>query len=297
METIKKIRHFPVLLKEYIECFEDSEMQVFFDGTLGAAGHALAILEAHPEIETFIGCDRDKDALDIASHNLKPWMGKVSLMHANFKEIDEILDELNIKFCDGIFLDLGVSSMMLDEPARGFSFRFDAELDMRMDKRSDISARDIVNGYSEKQLEEIFRLFGEERKSKRAAKQIIEKRRRKKINTTFDLVEVLEPVLGKRRKIHPATRIFQALRICVNDELGALKEGLEKGINRLNDGGTIGVISFHSLEDRIVKHTFKENETLDVITKKPIRPPYNEKNKRARSAKMRFAKKVKNKKI
>lgn len=293
METVKKIRHFPVLLKEFIRFFEDSEIEVFFDGTLGAAGHARAILEEHEEIETFIGCDRDKDALDLAAQNLKPWMGKVSLMHANFKEIDEILDEMNIKFCDGIFFDLGVSSMMLDQPERGFSFRFDAELDMRMDRRSALSAKDIVNSYSEKELEEIFRLYGEERKSKKAAKQIIEKRRRRKINTTFDLVEALEPVLGKRRKIHPATRIFQALRICVNDELGALKMGLEKGINRLNEGGKIGIISFHSLEDRIVKHTLRDNETIEILTKKPIRPAFDEKNRRARSAKMRFAKKIK----
>ena len=292
METKAKIRHFPVLLKEFIHFFEDSDMQVFFDGTLGAAGHAVAILEAHPEIEVFIGCDRDKDALDIAAENLKPWMKKVRLIHANFKDIDEILDEMNIKFCDGIFLDLGVSSMMLDQPQRGFSFRFDADLDMRMDKRADLSAKDVVNSYSEKELEEIFRLYGEERKSKRAAKQIIEKRRKKKINTTFELLDVLKPVLGKRHKIHPATRIFQALRICVNDELGALKEGLAKGTRRLSEDGKIGVISFHSLEDRIVKHAFKEDETLQVLTKKPIRPSYDEKNKRARSAKMRFAKKI-----
>ncbi|NGX34808.1 MAG: Ribosomal RNA small subunit methyltransferase H [Candidatus Anoxychlamydiales bacterium] len=289
----QKIKHFPVLLKEFLQIFENSEIEVFLDGTVGGAGHARAILEAHPEIKTFIGVDQDKVALDLANENLKPWMNKVNLFHENFKNLDKILAEMNIEKCDAMFFDIGLSSMQVDEPSRGFSFRYDAELDMRMDQNIEITAKEIVNNYSEKQLEQIFREYGEERKSKRAAKEIIEKRRRNKINTTFDLIKVLEPVLGKRRKIHPVTKIFQALRICVNDELNALKEGLNSAILKLKENGIIGVVSFHSLEDRIVKHTFKDDVSLEVITKKPIRASFEEKNKRARSAKMRFAKKIK----
>jgi len=295
MNQTQKIKHFPVLLKEFIAFYQDCDLEIFLDGTIGAAGHATALLEEHPEIEIFIGCDQDKDALDIANENLKVWMNKVRLVHSNFRDLDLVLDEMNIKFCDGMFFDLGVSSMQFDTAKRGFSFRFDAELDMRMDKNSDLTAKEIINKWPEKELEKIFRMYGEERRSKKAAKQISEKRKRQKINTTFELIKVLEPVLGKRSRIHPATRIFQALRICVNDELNSLKDGLEKAIKRLSPGGQIGVISFHSLEDRIVKHTFRDSDMLEVITKKPITPSFDEKNKRARSAKMRIAKKVKEK--
>ncbi|MBN2479323.1 MAG: 16S rRNA (cytosine(1402)-N(4))-methyltransferase RsmH [Parachlamydiales bacterium] len=288
----QKIRHFPVLLKEFLSFFENVSINSFFDGTLGAAGHAEALLEAHDEIEIFIGCDQDKEALNIASDCLKRYMNKVSLFHENYKNIDKILNEMNIKTVDGVFLDLGVSSMQLDVAERGFSFRFDAPLDMRMNKDEPLSAKDIVNEYSEIELEKIFKEYGEEHRAKKAAKQIVLKRKKKPIITTFDLIEVLEPVLGKRRRIHPVTKIFQALRICVNDELNVLKQGLENAIGRLSHGGIIGVISFHSLEDRIVKHTFKENKTLQVLTKKPIQSGYEEKNPRARSAKMRFAKKI-----
>jgi len=290
---LKKIKHFPVLLKEFLEFYKDIEIEIFFDGTLGAAGHAKALLEAHPEIDIFIGCDQDKEALDIANEHLKAFMSKVRLVHANFKDIDKILDEMNIKYCDGIFFDLGVSSMQFDEGNRGFSFRFDAPLDMRMNKNSALTAKEIVNTWPENELEKIFRLYGEERRSKKAAKQIIEKRKKRLINTTFELLEILKPVLEKRRKIHPATKIFQALRICVNDEIVNLKEGLLKAISRLSVGGKIAVISFHSLEDRIVKHTLKDDPALKVLTKKPITPPFGETNRRARSAKMRVARKIK----
>ncbi|MFA6119354.1 MAG: 16S rRNA (cytosine(1402)-N(4))-methyltransferase RsmH [Parachlamydiales bacterium] len=295
MEQLQKIRHFPVLLKEFLEAFKEMEIETFFDGTLGAAGHAKAILEEHPEIDIFIGCDQDKEALEIANENLKPYMNKVRMIHSNFRYINKILDEMNIKYCDGIFFDLGVSSMQFDVGDRGFSFRFDAPLDMRMNKSEELTARIIINEWPESELEKIFRLYGEESKSKKAAKQIVDNRKRKKINTTFELLEVLEPVLGKRRKIHPATKIFQALRICVNDELNILKEGLNDAIGRLSIDGRIVVISFHSLEDRIVKNTFKEDDRLEIITKKPIAPPYYEKNRRARSAKMRIAKRIRGK--
>lgn len=288
-----KIKHFPVLLKEFIKGFEGLDIEVFLDGTVGGAGHALAILEAHEEIKTFIGLDQDKTALNLANENLKPYMSKVNLFHENFKNLDKVLKEMNIEKCDAMFFDLGFSSMQIDEPKRGFSFRYDADLDMRMNLEAKLTAKEIINNWPEKKLEEIFREYGEERKAKRVAKQIIEKRRKNKINTTFELLQILEPVLGKRRKIHPATKIFQALRICVNDEINSLKQGLDKAIQNLNEDGIIGVISFHSLEDRIVKHKFKEDETLKVLTKKPITASFEEKNKRARSAKMRFAKKKK----
>lgn len=291
-QQLLKISHFPVLLKEFLEAFKDVDIETFFDGTLGLAGHAKAILEEHPEIDIFIGCDQDQDALKIANENLKPYMNKVRLIHSNFKQINKILDEMNIKGVDGIFFDLGVSSMQFDVPERGFSFRFDAPLDMRMDKTQILNARDIVNEWPEIELEKIIREYGEDRRSRKIAKQIVDNRKRKKIETTFDLINVLEPILGKRRKIHPATQVFQALRISVNDELNVLKEGLDNAISRLNENGKIVVISFHSLEDRIVKTTFKNDPRLEVITKKPIAPPYFEKNRRARSAKMRIAKKI-----
>ena len=163
---------------------------------------------------------------------------------------------------------------------------------MRRNQDKEISAKEIVKEDSEKELDKIFREYGEEKKAKKAAREISINRRRNPINTTFELVKVLEPILGKRRRIHPATKIFQALRICVNDELNVLKEGLDKAINRLAKGGIIGVISFHSLEDRIVKHKFRDEKNLKILTKKPVVAGYKEKNPRARSAKMRFAEKL-----
>ena len=292
IQTVEKIRHFPVLLKEFLNFFKDKQLSIFLDGTLGLAGHATALLEEHPEIDIFIGLDQDKEALNIANDNLKKWMSKVRLFHENYVNMDKILDGLDIKYLDGIFLDLGVSSLQLDKPERGFSFRFDAPLDMRMDKEAKLTAQHIVNRYSEKELERIFTEYGEERKARKAAQRIVIQRKKKPIKTTFELLEVLEPVLGKRHKIHPATKIFQALRICVNNELEVLKIGLENAIKRLSKNGIIAVISFHSLEDRIVKHTFKDSNYLEVLTKKPIVAQRDERNPRARSAKMRFAKRI-----
>jgi 16S rRNA (cytosine1402-N4)-methyltransferase len=293
-QTNVKIRHFPVLLKECLEAFKDVDINVFLDGTVGAGGHAKAILDQNKEIEIYIGIDRDEDALKIANDTLKPYMKKVRLVHSNYLNIDEVLDDMNIKKVKGILLDIGVSSMQIDSESRGFSFKYDSLLDMRMDKSQKFMARDIVNKYSEKELYKIFKEYSEDRKSKVVAKEIVLQRRNKKINTTFDLLEIIMPLLNKNQKIHPATRIFQALRICVNDELNTLKNGLLKAINRLEIGGVIAVISFHSLEDRIVKHTFKESSDLKVLTKKPITASKDEKNPRARSAKLRIAKRIDN---
>ena len=290
--TNQKIKHLPVLLKEVLQSYENAKIKVFVDGTLGAAGHAKAILQAHSEIESFIGIDQDRIALDIAKDHLKEYMDKVFLFHENFKNIDKILDKMNINNCGGILLDIGMSSMQLDSESRGFSFRFDAFLDMRMNKDKQLTAFEVINKFSERELERIFKEYGEERKARIAAREIVNQRKKKKINTTFELLNVLETVLGKRRKIHPATKIFQALRIYVNDELNVLKDGLSKAIGRLDKDGIISVISFHSLEDRIVKNIFRDDKSLKIITKKPITASWDEKNPRARSAKLRVAKKI-----
>ncbi len=291
----QKYNHFPVLLAEFLEYFEGINIKVFFDGTLGAAGHAQAILEAHPEIEIFIGCDQDKMALDLAQERLKPWMGKVVLFHGNFSELPDFLDKLNIQHVDGCFLDLGLSSMQLDSEERGFSFKYDAPLDMRMNKQNALTAQDVVNRYSEKDLARIFKEYGEERRWKKVAEAIVQARRKKEIVTTNDLLEVIGKVVKRTKRINPATLIFQALRIEVNNELKHIQDGINFAIERLSPNGRIGVISFHSLEDRIVKHTFRDKKNiLDILTKKPIISSFGERrrNPRSRSAKMRFAEKV-----
>ncbi|MBI5345846.1 MAG: 16S rRNA (cytosine(1402)-N(4))-methyltransferase RsmH [Chlamydiae bacterium] len=290
-------KHISVLLQPFLDFFKGSNIRTFFDGTLGAAGHAKALLKEHPEIELFIGCDQDKEALSLAKENLKEWEKKVKLFHGSFVDMDKYLDQLKTPCVDGIFIDLGISSMQIDSEVRGFSFRFNAPLDMRMNTEMELTARDIINSYSEKELEFIFKEYGEEPQYKQAAKAIIATRRRRKIETTQDLIDVLSGVLRKKRGHHPLTLVFQALRIAVNDELNSLKAFLAKGIQRLCEKGKIGVISFHSLEDRIVKNFFKEHqEMIEILTKKPVAPDYIEcrKNRRARSAKMRFAMRGKN---
>src|SRR3990167_6175109 len=190
--TNQKIKHLPVLLKEVLQSYENAKIKVFVDGTLGAAGHAKAILQAHSEIESFIGIDQDRIALDIAKDHLKEYMDKVFLFHENFKNIDKILDKMNINNCGGILLDIGMSSMQLDSESRGFSFRFDAFLDMRMNKDKQLTAFEVINKFSERELERIFKEYGEERKARIAAREIVNQRKKKKINTTFELLNVLE---------------------------------------------------------------------------------------------------------
>ncbi len=307
-------QHVPVLMAEMLDFFRDTTLRVFVDGTLGAGGHAYAILSAHPEIELFIGIDEDSVALDIAKERLAPFSEKVSIVQANFCSVASILKSKQIDTVDGIFLDLGVSSMQLDMAERGMSFSKEGPLDMRRDTGATLTAATIINTWSRKQLGEIFRYYGELPAWRKAADIIVENRARKKITTTTELVSLLSPVLTKRRnkKIHPMTLLFQALRIAVNDELWAIKEVLPAAISVLSTGGLLGVISFHSLEDRIVKQTFKlaaSNEATSsdlpgiilppyrigaIVTKKPISPGYEEiaSNPRSRSAKMRFLKKL-----
>lgn len=285
--------HIPVLLAEVLHAFEGKDLKVFFEGTVGAGGHAKAILEAHPEIARYLACDRDEIALDCAKKALKPWWEKVEWIHGPFAELDRYLREGNLATIDGFFIDIGVSSMQFDEGSRGFSFRVDAPLDMRMDQGLSTTAEDVVNELAEVELARIFFEYGEEFRSRAAAKAIVLARKKRRIRTTFELIAILEPVLRKG-KIHFATKVFQALRIHVNDELGQLKQGLMKAIDHLAPGGRIAVISFHSLEDRIVKWCFREEDRLQIVTKKPIEASREEmkKNPRSRSAKLRVAEKI-----
>jgi len=278
------MKHISVLRDEVVQAFEGVSLKVFFDGTLGAGGHAEAILRAHPEIERYLGCDKDPGALNLAKERLKEFK-QVEFIRRSYSELGQEID--------GFLIDIGVSSMQLDQKERGFSFRFDGPLDMRMDPEGDLTAEEIVNRWPEKELERIFREYGEERQARRAAEAIVKARKKRRLETTQELIDVVKPVL-KWGKIHPATLIFQALRIAVNDELGELERGLNAAIRCLKVGGRIAVISFHSLEDRIVKHRLKEEESLQVLTKKPIVPTEKEcrENPRSRSAKLRVAEKI-----
>jgi 16S rRNA (cytosine1402-N4)-methyltransferase len=292
-----KYSHEPVLVTEFLKFFEGKHLHTFFDGTLGSGGHAKAILESHSEITTYIGCDQDTDALALAKENLLPWKEKVLFVNDNFANIEKVLEENNIDAVDGILFDIGVSSMQLDDSTRGFSFRFDSLLDMRMDASNDIDAKQVVNTFSEKKLGEIFKKWGEEPQWKKAARAIIERRRKKPITTTKDLAELLTRVLKRKRKIHPATLVFQGLRIFVNNEIEVLEKGITAAISMLQENGRLGVMSYHSLEDRLVKHTFRDTakkEVVQVLTKKPVIPTREEmrKNPRSRSAKMRVVEKL-----
>jgi 16S rRNA (cytosine1402-N4)-methyltransferase len=278
------MKHKPVLLREVLEVFADREIRIFFDGTLGAGGHARALLEAHPEIERYIGCDRDPRAHELASEALAPWREKVEFIRGSYA--DEVK---GVGPIDGFLIDVGVSSMQLDERERGFSFMGDAPLDMRMDPEARLTAEEVVNRYAEKELARIFFEYGEERRSRQVAKAIVEARRKRRIRTTGELVEIIKPVATKG-KLHPATLVFQALRIVVNDELGQLERGIDAAIEALNVGGRLAVISFHSLEDRIAKNHLRDAKgKLKVLTKKPIVASAEETraNPRARSAKLR----------
>lgn len=289
-------------------------MRIFVDGTLGAGGHAEAILSRHPEIEKLIGIDQDPAALAIAEERLAPWKSKIALRQGNFSKISTILDQLNVQEVDGILLDLGVSSMQLDLPEKGFSFMHAGPLDMRMDPENPLTAAEVVNTWEEGELGKIFRDYGEEKQWRLAARTLVNARKKQPIQTTQELVNILYPVLHKKAKkgLNPLTLIFQALRICVNAELEVLEEVLPRAVERLRSGGRLGVISFHSLEDRIVKNLFRyeasdkedtaglaglflsKPRTLNILTKKPIIPEEKESkiNPRSRSAKLRVVEKL-----
>lgn len=305
--------HISVLKEEVLDSFRPMQLHRFIDGTLGAGGHAEALLKSHPEIEEFVGIDRDKSALKIASERLQPFNGKTRFLHAQFSNALETLLKEGEGVYDGILLDLGVSSMQLDEEERGFSFREEGPLDMRMDKTNPLTAGIIVNTYPEEELGWIFREWGEEKMWRKAAQAIVRARSEAPLSTTKELADLMQAAIRSRKpQIHAATLVFQALRIAVNDELKAIDEALPIALRLLKKGGRLAVISFHSLEDRIVKRFFQK-ESLDKestsgigglfidrepalrsVTRKPLEATDQEvaDNPRSRSAKLRVAEKL-----
>ena len=306
--------HVSVLLEECIEQLNIRPDGIYLDGTLGLGGHSAAIA-SRLESGRLIGIDRDETALERAGERLKEFGSRVILVHGSFGTLDEILDELGIPAVDGMLFDLGVSSPQLDEAERGFSYRLDAPLDMRMDRTQGKSAWDVVNSYDEAELSRIFFVYGEERYARRISAAIVQRRREAPIDTTLQLAEIIRsamPSAALREKQHPAKRCFQAIRIEVNNELGEVEQMMRTAPDRLNRGGRLCVISFHSLEDRIVKQAIAAREhgctcpreapvctcgfrqTLKTITRKPILPTREEcaENPRARSAKLRVAERI-----
>ena len=292
--------HIPVMVHEVLFYLDPQKDGIYVDCTVGTGGHSLAIMERTAGKVKLIGIDWDEEALKIASERLRKFRDKTILVRASFVEIKKVLESLGITEVNGFLYDLGISSLQLNDPKRGFSFKEDNPLDMRMDIRKDITAAQLVNKLSLRELESIFRTFGEERWAARMAKFIVEERKKQPISTTKQLVTTLKrAVPAKFRKgsrIHFATRVFQALRIAVNQELENIRLGIPAAIDLLKKGGRICVISYHSLEDRIVKRIFKEVEgkELILITPKVVKPSSEEiqNNPRSRSAKLRVAEKI-----
>ncbi len=286
--------HIPVMVREVVHYLEPCRGGIFVDGTLGGGGHALAILESL-EPRLYIGIDRDEEALKVAAEHLALYRDRLRLVHSLYSQVEGILEELAVEDVDAFLLDLGLSSLQLEGEGRGFSFHREEPLDMRMDREQDLTAAHVVNTYSQGELERIFREYGEERWAQKIARNIVETRKKFAITTTTALAQVVEWSIPKKfhpKKIHPATRVFQALRIEVNKELEELGRGLEAGLEVLKPGGRFLVISFHSLEDGTVKRTFREWEREglgEVITKKPVTPSAEEveENIRSRSGKLR----------
>jgi len=289
--------HIPVLAEETIEHLRLKNGDLAVDCTVGCGGHALLILEKITPGGRLIGIDQDDESLKIAEQRLAQYRDAIKLVRDNFLNLDSILKD---EVVDGMLFDVGVSSLHFNTPLRGFSLRRDGPLDMRMDRRSSLTARAIVNKFPHREIERIVREYGEEAKAGKIASAIVEARRKKSIETTLELARLIERIYrGKRHyfRIHPATRTFQALRIAVNNELDALREGLKAGIAHLKSGARIAVISFHSMEDRIAKTTLKEHKEqgrIRILTKSPIRPSRPEvlRNPRARSAKLRVAERI-----
>ncbi len=287
--------HTPVLLGEVLCQLQPRAGRLYVDGTVGGGGHAEAVLRASSPDGRLIGLDWDAEALAASRERLSEFGARAELVSANFGELRSVLAERGIASVDGVLLDLGVSSRHLDEPARGFSFLRDGPLDMRMSLSTPRTARDVLATETQEELARIFFEYGEEHRSRAIARRIVQERDRQPLETTFQLAQLIERVLGpKRGKAHPATRVFQALRIHVNCELDNLREGLVAATDALGMGGRLVVISFHSLEDRIVKWFMRENPALRVLTKKPVMAGEEEAsaNPRARSAKMRAAEKI-----
>ncbi len=291
--------HRPVMIEEVMRYLDPEPGEVIVDCTVGEGGHASRILGAIRPGGRLIGIDQDEEVLARAKEKLKDYDGLYTLLWENFKNLDSILKRLKVTRIDGALFDLGLSSFQLEAPARGFSFQREAPLDMRMDKRRKITAFDLVNHLAQAEMAKILRDFGEERWSNRIARQIVRARKNGPITTTTQLAEIVKravPDRNRYKRIHPATRTFQAFRIVVNQELEALETGLTAAIEALAEGSRVLAISFHSLEDRIVKNKFKKFAkagVLEILTKKPIRPRADEVrvNPRCRSAKLRVGRK------
>lgn len=309
-----EFNHISVLLNECLEGLNIKENGIYVDGTLGGAGHSSEILKRLSNEGRLIGIDQDTDALKAAKERLENY-SNVTFVHSNFSSIENVLNNLNIDGVDGILMDLGVSSYQLDEGERGFSYMKDAPLDMRMNRDKDFSAYNVINEYSEEDLYRIIRDYGEEKFARRIASFIVENRQEKNIETTLELVEIIKsaiPAKARREGPHPAKRTFQAIRIEVNSELSILNKTIEDGVGKLNKGGRMAIITFHSLEDRIVKNKFRdlavscrcpkefpvcvcgEKAKVKVISRKAIEPTKEEVdiNPRSRSAKLRVIEKL-----
>jgi len=301
--------HLPVLATETVALLQPAPGRVLVDGTFGGGGHTGALLAAGARV---IALDRDPDALAHGAETLGGAGGRLTLVRSDFRRVSEVLSGLGVEKVDGLLLDLGVSSWQLDTPERGFSFRNDGPLDMRMDPGAGVTAADLVNTLSEAELADLFFRLGEEPASRRIARALVARRTREPFRTTLDLAQAVEGVVPRRGRTHPATRVFQALRMEVNDELGALREALEAAADILNPGGRLVVITFHSLEDRMVKDHLRavSAETIDrpewpearpnprrafrLLTRRPVEPGPEELagNPRARSARLRAAERI-----
>jgi 16S rRNA (cytosine1402-N4)-methyltransferase len=301
--------HRPVLVSESVELLAPRPGSLVVDGTCGGGGHTAEILRTGADV---VALDQDPDALDFAREKLGDYGGRVTLVQANFREAGKVLDELGIVGIGGALLDLGVSSRQLENASRGFSVIRQGPLDMRMDPRRELTAATIVNSYSEEELTRIFRELGEEPAARRIASQLVKLRKTTPFQDTMQLSKAIEKIVWRHGRRHPATQVFQALRMEVNDELGALEDGLAALTKRLESGARIAVITFHSLEDRIVKNFFRDRSrewldrpewpeprrnpdyTLRHVTDKPVEPGENEQrqNPRSRSAKLRVAEKI-----
>lgn len=307
--------HKSVLLEETVDSLAIRPDGIYVDGTLGGGGHASLVCSRLSDKGRLVGIDQDADAIKAASERLAPFGDKVTIVRSNYENIASVLSELGIEKVDGIYLDLGVSSYQLDTAERGFTYREDAPLDMRMDQRNTQTAADIVNTYSEMDLFRIIRDYGEDRFAKNIAKHIVRVREEKPFETTGELIEVIKAAIPAKVRAtggHPAKRTFQALRIELNHELDVLNRSIDTMIDLLNPGGRLSIITFHSLEDRIVKTRFKNNENPcicppgfpvcmcgkkskgHVVTRKPIVPSEQEieENKRSKSSKLRVFEKV-----
>ena len=309
-----EFKHISVLFNETIEGLNIKENGIYVDGTLGGGGHSLGIL-SHNKSISLIGIDRDAEAIEASKKRLAEYSDRVTFVNNNFSEIKQILNNLNIEKIDGMLMDLGVSSYQLDNAERGFSYMHDSKLDMRMNRDNELSAYEVLNNYSREELTKIFYEFGEEKWSARIAQFITDRRKRKPIETTFELVDIIKSAIPQKAResgSHPAKRVFQAIRIEVNNELGILEKTITDTVDCLNPGGRIAIITFHSLEDRIVKQTYaklaagctcpknfpvcvcNKQPAVKIITKKPILPSEQEEseNSRSKSAKLRIAEKI-----